>query len=82
MNVDRPLAAGPRDHGPCIETALDGAAMLCERRGVRLAARRRRVPELICLVCGTTDELHDEAVRQTVEIAGPYHGRGHSAGVG
>jgi len=37
----------PHDHQNCIDTALDEAAELCARRGVRLTPLRRRVLELI-----------------------------------
>jgi len=42
-----PFSAEPHDHQHCIDTALDGAAALCTRRGVKLTALRRRVLELI-----------------------------------
>ena len=35
------------DHGHCLETALDRAAVLCAERSVRLTPLRRRVLELI-----------------------------------
>jgi len=164
MNVDKPFSAGAHDHGLCVEAALDEAAALCERRGVRLTALRRRVLELvwqghqptgayavlealrkeyrgaapptvyraldflaahglihrieslnafigcvrpdpphagqflICQACGTTAELHDEAIREavgrsasrvgfqaireTVEVAGLCPGCRDAAGAG
>lgn len=42
-----PFSPDPHDHQHCIDTALDEAAGLCMRRGVRLTALRRRVLELI-----------------------------------
>ncbi len=42
-----PFSVEPHDHQNCIDTALDGAAALCARRGVKLTALRRRVLELI-----------------------------------
>lgn len=42
-----PFSADAHDHDLCVETALDEAAALCERRGVRLTALRRRVLELV-----------------------------------
>ena len=35
------------DHRRCIESALDGAASVCQSRGVRLTDLRRRVLELV-----------------------------------
>src|SRR5919198_1183629 len=37
----------PHDHGACIETALDRAAALCERRGAQLTPLRREVLRLV-----------------------------------
>jgi Fur family zinc uptake transcriptional regulator len=37
----------PHDHAACIETALDRAAALCERRGARLTPIRREVLRLV-----------------------------------
>ncbi len=42
-----PFLADGHDHGHCLETALDRAAVLCAARGVRLTQLRRRVLELI-----------------------------------
>ena len=42
-----PFSAEPHDHQNCIDTALDEAAALCARRGVKLTALRRRVLEQI-----------------------------------
>jgi Fur family zinc uptake transcriptional regulator len=47
MNNAIPFSAEPHDHQHCIDTALDEAAALCTRRGVRLTALRRRVLELV-----------------------------------
>ena len=41
------FSAGSHDHQRCIDSALDEAAALCARRGVRLTALRRRVLELV-----------------------------------
>ena len=43
----RPGAAPGHDHGPCIQGALERAAVLCARRGARLTPLRRRVLELV-----------------------------------
>lgn len=40
-------ALAPHDHEHCIEDALRRAETLCEQRGVRLTAIRRRVLELV-----------------------------------
>lgn len=47
--MDNPVAfsAETHDHQHCIDTALDEAAMLCARRGVKLTTLRRRVLELV-----------------------------------
>lgn len=47
--MDHPVAfsAETHDHQHCIDTALDEAAALCARRGVKLTALRRRVLELV-----------------------------------
>ena len=42
-----PFSTVPHDHQDCIDNALDEAAELCTRRGVRLTPLRRRVLELI-----------------------------------
>lgn len=42
-----PFSKAPHDHQSCIDTALDEAADLCARRGVRLTPLRRHVLELI-----------------------------------
>jgi Fur family zinc uptake transcriptional regulator len=47
MNDAIPFSTVPHDHQNCIDTALDEAAELCARRGVRLTQVRRRVLELI-----------------------------------
>lgn len=47
MNDAIPFSTVPHDHQNCIDTALDEAAELCARRGVRLTPLRRRVLELI-----------------------------------
>lgn len=47
MNEHIPFSDGGHDHQACVDTALDEAAALCARRGVRLTALRRRVLELI-----------------------------------
>lgn len=47
--MDRVIAfsASTHDHRHCVDNALDAAALLCERRGVKLTALRRRVLELV-----------------------------------
>lgn len=47
MSNTHPFSPVPHDHQHCIDTALDEAAGLCTRRGVRLTPLRRRVLELI-----------------------------------
>ena len=47
MTPTDPFAGGSHDHRHCVVTALDAAAGLCERQGVRLTALRRRVLELV-----------------------------------
>ena len=42
-----PFTVGDHNHHHCVATALQAAAGLCERQGVRLTALRRRVLELI-----------------------------------
>ncbi len=42
-----PFAGGGHDHRHCVVAALDAAAGLCERQGVRLTTLRRRVLELV-----------------------------------
>ncbi len=37
----------PHDHAACVQNALRQAETLCERRGVRLTALRRRVLEIV-----------------------------------
>lgn len=46
-NTADPFRRGAHDHRDCQATALDTAERLCELRGVRLTASRRRVLELI-----------------------------------
>lgn len=41
------FGTAPHDHRRCVKGALDKAASLCERRGSRLTALRRRVLELV-----------------------------------
>lgn len=43
----RPFSRSAHDHEMCVGAALDEAAALCERRGVRLTALRRRVLALV-----------------------------------
>ena len=43
----RSFGARPHDHASCIAEALGKAASLCDRRGARLTAIRRRVLELV-----------------------------------
>jgi Fur family zinc uptake transcriptional regulator len=45
--MTRKKAFSVHDHGNCVETALDRAALLCEKRGARLTALRRQVLELV-----------------------------------
>lgn len=47
MDDTIPFSVEPHDHQNCIDTALDEAAALCGRRGVKLTVLRRRVLELI-----------------------------------
>lgn len=47
MSDVRPDLASEHDHGQCITRALDRAAEICARRGVRLTSLRRRVLELV-----------------------------------
>lgn len=42
-----PFIAGDHDHDECVAQAVAAAARLCNRRGARLTALRRRVLELI-----------------------------------
>jgi Fur family zinc uptake transcriptional regulator len=41
------FTGGDHDHRHCVVTALQAAAELCERQGLRLTALRRRVLELV-----------------------------------
>jgi len=41
------FAGSDHDHGSCIASALDAAAAVCQRRGVRLTPLRRQVLELV-----------------------------------
>jgi len=41
------FAGTDHDHGTCVSTALDSAAAVCQRRGVRLTPLRRQVLELV-----------------------------------
>ena len=41
------LAGTEHDHSHCVDRAVDLATSLCERRGVRLTALRKRVLELV-----------------------------------
>lgn len=45
--MPRKKAFSTHDHGSCVDTALDRAAALCERRGTRLTDLRRQVLELV-----------------------------------
>ena len=47
MSGGHTFSGGAHDHGRCVADALDEAANLCARRGVRLTTLRRRVLELI-----------------------------------
>jgi Fur family zinc uptake transcriptional regulator len=47
MDNSIPFSPEPHDHQHCIDAALDEAAALCARRGVKLTALRRRVLELV-----------------------------------
>ena len=47
MNERMLFSDGGHDHQRCIDTALDEAAELCARRGVKLTALRRCVLELV-----------------------------------
>lgn len=47
MIANTPFSDSAHDHQRCIDDALDEAAGLCARRGVRLTDLRRRVLELI-----------------------------------
>jgi Fur family transcriptional regulator, zinc uptake regulator len=42
-----PLAHRPHDHSRCVHSALTEADTLCEQKGLRLTALRRRVLELV-----------------------------------
>ena len=42
-----PFTGGDHDHRHCVVSALQAAADLCERQGLRLTALRRRVLELV-----------------------------------
>lgn len=42
-----PLANQPHDHSRCVHSALAEADTLCEQKGLRLTALRRRVLELV-----------------------------------
>lgn len=42
-----PLANRPHDHSRCVHSALSEADTLCEHKGLRLTALRRRVLELV-----------------------------------
>ncbi|WP_263263545.1 Fur family transcriptional regulator [Pseudomonas sp. RIT-PI-S] len=42
-----PLANRPHDHSHCVHSALTEADVLCEQKGLRLTALRRRVLELV-----------------------------------
>lgn len=42
-----PLANRPHDHAHCVHAALTEADTLCEQKGLRLTALRRRVLELV-----------------------------------
>jgi Fur family zinc uptake transcriptional regulator len=42
-----PFPLASHDHGHCVEAALDRAASVCERQGVRLTELRRQVLELV-----------------------------------
>ena len=42
-----PLACRPHDHSHCVSHALSTAETLCEQRGLRLTALRKRVLELV-----------------------------------
>lgn len=44
---DEPFLPCGHDHTRCVRSALDRAASLCERRGVRLTELRQRVLELV-----------------------------------
>ncbi len=44
---DAYFAGSDHDHGSCVTTALDSAAEVCQRRGVRLTPLRRQVLELV-----------------------------------
>jgi Fur family zinc uptake transcriptional regulator len=44
---DMPLACRPHDHSHCVNHALETAEVLCEQRGLRLTALRKRVLELV-----------------------------------
>ena len=47
LAADMPLACRPHDHTHCVSHALSTAETLCEQRGLRLTALRKRVLELI-----------------------------------
>ena len=47
MNGHMPFSDAAHDHQVCVDSALDEAAGLCAKRGVRLTPLRRRVLELI-----------------------------------
>ena len=44
---DAHFAGSDHDHGSCVASALDSAALVCQRRGVRLTPLRRQVLELV-----------------------------------
>src|SRR4029079_15968417 len=46
-DIRRSFGARPHDHASCIADALGKAASLCDRRGARLTAIRRRGLELV-----------------------------------
>ena len=56
------------DHQRCIASALEAAAGLCERRGVRLTALRRQVLELV---------WRSHEPRGAYAILETLHGGGH-----